>query len=87
MIDRDEDTFGIWTLPATQGAVRIAAEARFEPAHYDAVERAVRRAEGFEIVRADVEEVKRLIEAHEAAICQECGLFHQPPACQPPEAA
>jgi hypothetical protein len=79
--------FGIWTLPATVGACMTATEAGFGPAHYDAVERAVRRAEGHEITRADVEEVKRAIETHESAICQECGLFHTPPACQPTEAA
>lgn len=73
--------FGIWTLPASQGAVRVAAEARFEPAHYDAVERDVRRLGRDEITREDVENVKLAIDTNEAAICGQCGLFHTSPEC------
>lgn len=77
-----EVEFGIWTLPATMGAVRLAAEARFEAAHYDAVERDVRRLGGMQITTADVARVKVEIDSHEAAICGQCGLFHAPPACE-----
>jgi len=80
------NAFGIWTLPATQRAVRLAAEARFKPAHYDAVERAVRRIGRKEINGEDVEDVIRAIIEYEAAICQQCGRFHDAPACQAPEA-
>ena len=55
--------FGIWTLPATMGAVRLAQESRFQPAHYDAVERAVRRSGAKQITRQDVANVKTEIEA------------------------
>lgn len=72
---------GIWTLPATQGAVRLAAESHFMPAHYDAVERDARRAGVDEIHVANVAKVKREIDTHEAAICGQCGLFHSPPGC------
>ena len=82
---KDRTSFGCWTLPATVGAIMTATETPFSPAHYDAVERAVRRAGRAKITRFDVEEVKRAIATHEAAICQDCGLFHQPPACQAPE--
>jgi hypothetical protein len=78
---RRPEEFGIWTLPATVGAVRLAVEAHFEPAHYDAVERAVRRIGGDQITRQDVSNVKLAIDSHEAAICAQCGLFHTPPAC------
>jgi hypothetical protein len=74
--------FGIWTLPATQGAARLAAESHFQPAHYDAVERAVRRIGGDEITRQDVANVKLAIDTFESAICAQCGLFHMPPACE-----
>ena len=76
--------FGIWILPATQGAVRLAAESMFHPAHYDAVERAVRRIGGDTITRQDVANVKLDIDTFEAAICGQCGLFHEPPACNGP---
>jgi len=70
-----EIEFGIWTLPATMGAARLAAESRFEAAHYDAVEREVRRAQAKEITRHDVQNVLDAIQGHEAAICGQCGLF------------
>ena len=54
--------FGIWTLPATMGAVRLAQESRFQPAHYDAVERAVRRSGAKQITRQDVANVKTEID-------------------------
>lgn len=73
--------FGIWTLPVTMGASRLAAESRFHPAHYDAVERSVRRIGNREITRQDVANVVLAIETNEAAICGRCGLFHMPPAC------
>ena len=73
--------FGIWTLPATIGAVRLASASMFEPAHYDAVERDCRRAGYDEIIVQDVVSVKLAIDTHEAAICGQCGLFHAPPAC------
>ena len=76
------EDFGIWTLPATQGAVRFAAQSRFEPAHYDAVERDVRRAGGNEITTLDVAKVKSEIDNHEAAICGVCDRFHSAPACE-----
>jgi hypothetical protein len=82
--EQHSEGFGIWTLRATQGAVRLAAESRFEPAHYDAVERAVRRIGGREITRQDVANVKLAIDTNEAAICAQCGLFHMPPACDVP---
>ena len=74
--------FGVWSLPATIGAVRLAQESHFQPAHYDAVERAVRLAGYNQIIRADVADAKRAIDSHEAAICAQCGLFHTPPACE-----
>lgn len=74
--------FGIWTLPATVGAVRLAAECNFQAAHYDAVERAVLRIGGEQIMRDDVANVKLAIDTHEAAICWQCGRFHTPPACE-----
>lgn len=77
-----EVEFGIWTLPATQAAVRLAGESRFEAAHYDAVERDVQRRGGECIIAADVVKVKAEIDNHEAAICGQCGLFHTPPACE-----
>lgn len=73
--------FGIWSLPATQGAVRLAAEKNFQAAHYDAVERECVRTRSKEITRQDVQNVLDAIEGHEAAICVTCGLFHTPPAC------
>jgi hypothetical protein len=76
-----ETEFGIWTLRATQGAVRLAAESHFKAAHYDAVERAVKRIGGKEITRQDVAKVKLAIDTFEAAICAQCGRFHAPPAC------
>lgn len=76
-----EIEFGIWTLPATMGAVRLAAESRFEAAHYDAIERAVRRIGGDAITLQDVANVKLAIDTHESAICGKCGRFHMPPAC------
>lgn len=88
-VDQHKDTaedFGVWTLPATIGACRRAMEAHFQPAHYDAVERAVKHIGGHEITSTDVQNVIRAIETHEAAICEECGLFHAPPACTPQEA-
>lgn len=74
--------FGIWTLRATMGAVRLAAESRFHPAHYDAVEREVRRAGATETTRHDVQNVLDAVQGHEAAICDVCGRFHEPPACE-----
>ena len=76
-----QSQFGIWTLPATVAAVRLAAEHQFQPAHYDAVSRNVRSYKGSEITRRDVQCVIDAIDGHEAAICQQCGLFHTPPAC------
>jgi hypothetical protein len=73
---------GIWTLPATIGAVRLATESSFQPAHYDAVERAVRRIGGDQITRQDVSNIKLAIDTYEAAICKQCGRFHMYPACQ-----
>ena len=64
---------GIWTLPATIGAVRLATESSFQPAHYDAVERAVRRIGGDQITRQDVSNIKLAIDTSEAAICKQCG--------------
>jgi len=78
--------FGIWTLPATMGAVRLAQESRFHPAHYDAVERAVRRAGVKQITRQDVVNIKTEIDTYVSAICAQCGLFHMPPACAVAEA-
>lgn len=77
-----EIEFGIWTLPATIGAIRLAADKRFEPAHYDAVERDVRRAGNTQITTQDVQNVVRAVETFEAAICGQCGKFHAPPACE-----
>jgi len=85
MIDQHKDTsenFGIWTLPATVGAYRAACQARFQPAHWDAVERQVRQRKGQEIARPDVLKVIEAIENNKAAICEECGIFHAPPACE-----
>lgn len=82
--------FGVWVLPATIGAVKAAASYRFGPAHYDAVERWVKRAGNTEITRQDVENVRVARDSHEAAICGGCGLFHDAPACghkEPPNAA
>jgi hypothetical protein len=82
-----EKEFGIWTLPATMGAINLAAESRFEPAHYDAVERLVRENHRREITRRDVQNVVDGIAEGVAAICGKCGRFHMPPECASLEAA
>ena len=74
--------FGVWTLPATMGAVRLAQESHFQPAHYDAVERAVRRMGAKQITRQDVATIKTEIDTYICAVCAQCGLFHMPPACE-----
>ena len=74
--------FGVWTLPATQGAVRVAQERHFLAAHYDAAEREARRLGKDCITRDDVMSVVDAIDAGEEAICVQCGRFHTPPACQ-----
>lgn len=76
-----DNDFGIWSLPATIGAVKRARDLGFEPAHYDAVERDVRRAGNTEITRQDVENVQLSRATGEAGICGQCGRFHAPPAC------
>jgi len=79
---KNKTEFGIWTLPATIGAAHLASQSSFQPAHYDAVERRVKRLRRTEINRHDVQNIVDAINAHDAAICAQCGLFHKPPACE-----